>query len=354
MSARSETRPDPQVPVAAAEGAQSSVKTTMKAIVQDTYGPADVLELRDISKPEVGDNEVLVRVQAAGVERGVWHLMTGKAYLIRLVGYGIRKPKNPVRGREVAGRVEAVGKDVTRFRVGDEVMGIGEGSFAEYVSASEDKLVAKPANLSFEQAAIVPISATTALQALRDQGRVEPGQKVLVIGASGGVGTYAVQLAKAFGTEVTGVASTAKIDLVRSAGADHVIDYKSEDFADRGQLYDVILDVGGNRSLSHLRRALTPEGTLVLVGGEEGGRWIGGMERQLRALAMSPFIHQKLRMFVAKENYEDLQVLKELIEAGKITPIVDRTYSLSQTPEAIRYMEEGRARGKVVVTVSEG
>jgi NADPH:quinone reductase-like Zn-dependent oxidoreductase len=331
-------------------GERSEAK--MKAIVQDTYGSADVLQLRDVDKPEVGDNEVLVRVHAAGVERGVWHLMTGRAYLIRLAGYGVRKPKNPVRGREVAGRVEAVGKDVTRFRPGDEVMGIGEGSFAEYVSAPEDKLVLKPAKLSFEQAAIVPISASTALQAVRDQGHVQPGQKVLVIGASGGVGTYAVQLAKAFGAEVTGVASTAKLDLVRSAGADHVIDYTREDFADGERLYDLILDIGGNRSLSHLRRALAPEGTLVLVGGEEGGRWIGGMERQLRALATSPFVRQKLRMFVAKERYQDLLVLTELIEAGKVTPIIDRTYPLPETPEAIRYLEEGRARGKVVIKVS--
>jgi NADPH:quinone reductase-like Zn-dependent oxidoreductase len=326
-------------------------ETTMKAIVQDVYGSADVLELRDIDKPEVGDNEVLVRVHAAGVDRGVWHLMTGQAYLIRLVGYGIRRPKNPVRGREVAGRVEAIGKDVTRFRPGDEVMGVCEGSFAEYARAREDRLAAKPANLTFEQAAAVPISASTALQALRDQGRIQPGQKVLIIGASGGVGTYAVQLAKAFGAEVTGVCSTAKVDLVRSIGADHVIDYTRQDFADGGQVYDLILDIGGNRSLSHLRRALTRQGTLVLVGGEGGGRWIGGMDRQVRALAISPFVRQRLRMFVAREHYEELQVLTELIEAGKITPVIDRTYPLSEVPEAIRYLQEGQARGKVVITV---
>ena len=323
----------------------------MKAIVQDAYGSADVLELRDIAKPTIGDNEVLVRVHAAGVDRGVWHLMTGQAYLIRLAGYGVRRPKNPVRGREVAGRVETTGKDVTRFQPGDAVMGTGEGSFAEYTRAREDKLAPKPTNLTFEQAAAVPISASTALQAVRDKGQVQPGQKVLIIGASGGVGTFAVQLAKAFGADVTGVSSTAKVDLVRSIGADHVIDYTREDFAGTGQRYDLILDIGGNRSITHLRRALSPEGTLVLVGGEGGGRWIGGMERQVRALAISPFVRQKLKMFVAREHYEELQVLSELIEAGKITPVIDRTYPLSQAADAIRYLEKGNARGKIVITV---
>ena len=277
--------------------------------------------------------------------------MTGQAYVIRLAGYGLRKPKNPVRGREVAGRVDAIGKNVTRFQPGDEVMGTSEGSFAEYTRAREDKLAPKPANLTFEQAAAVPISASTALQAVRDKGQVQPGQKVLIIGASGGVGTFAVQLAKAFGAEVTGVSSTAKVDLVRSIGADHVIDYTREDFADGGQRYDLILDIGGNRSISHLRRALSPAGTLVLVGGEGGGRWIGGMERQVRALAVSPFVRQKLKMFVAREHYAELQVLSELIEAGKITPVIDRTYPLSQAADAIRYLEKGNARGKIVITV---
>ena len=277
--------------------------------------------------------------------------MTGQAYLIRLAGYGVRRPKNPVRGREVAGRVEATGKDVTRFQPGDAVMGTGEGSFAEYTRAREDKLAPKPTNLTFEQAAAVPISASTALQAVRDKGQVQPGQKVLIIGASGGVGTFAVQLAKAFGADVTGVSSAAKVDLVRSIGADHVIDYTREDFAGTGQRYDLILDIGGNRSISHLRRALSPEGTLVLVGGEGGGRWIGGMERQVRALAISPFVRQKLKMFVAREHYEELQVLSELIEAGKITPVIDRTYPLSQAADAIRYLEKGNARGKIVITV---
>jgi NADPH:quinone reductase-like Zn-dependent oxidoreductase len=285
------------------------------------------------------------------LDRGVWHLMTGQAYLIRLAGYGVRRPKNPVRGREVAGRVEATGKDVTRFQPGDEVMGTGEGSFAEYARAREDKLAPKPTNLTFDQAAAVPISASTALQAVRDKGQVQPGQKVLIIGASGGVGTFAVQLAKTFGAEVTGVCSTAKVDLVRAIGADHVIDYTRDDFAGMGQRYDLILDIGGNRSISHLRRALSPEGTLVLVGGEGGGRWIGGMERQVWALAISPFVRQKLKMFVAREHHEELQVLSELIEAGKITPVIDRTYPLSQAADAIRYLEKGHARGKIVITV---
>jgi NADPH:quinone reductase-like Zn-dependent oxidoreductase len=331
-------------------GIATGRRATMKAIVQDTYGPADVLELRDVDKPEVGNDEVLVRVHAAGVDRGVWHLMTGQPYVMRIIGFGFRAPKRPIRGREVAGRVEAVGKDVTRFRPGDEVMGIGEGSFAEYACVREDKLAPKPANLTFEQAAAVPVSASTALQALRQHGKVQPGQKVLVIGASGGVGTFAVQLAKAFGAEVTGVASTAKLDLVRSIGADHVVDYTRDDVADGATRYDLVLDIGGNRSLAHLRRALTPRGTLVLVGGEDGGRWTG-MDRQFRMLAISPFVRQRLRTFLNRERHEELQVLTELIEAGKVTPVVDRTYPLSEAPEAVRHLEQGHARGKVVVTV---
>jgi NADPH:quinone reductase-like Zn-dependent oxidoreductase len=323
----------------------------MKAIVQDTYGSTDVLELRDIDKPEIADDEVLVRVHAAGVDRGVWHLMTGLAYPIRLAGYGLRAPKTPVPGMDLAGVVEEVGSDVTRFRPGDEVFGIGKGAYAEFARAPENKLAPKPANLTFEQAAVVAISGSTALQAVRDKGHVGPGQQILIIGASGGVGTYAVQLAKALGAEVTGVCSTTKVDLVRSIGADHVIDYTREDFADGKQRYDVILDIGGNRSLSHLRRALTRKGTLVLVGGEEGGRWLGGMDRQLRMLLLSPFVGQTLRSLINKENHEDLIVLAELIEAGKITPVIDRTYPLSEAPKAIRHMEEGHVRGKVVITV---
>jgi NADPH:quinone reductase-like Zn-dependent oxidoreductase len=324
----------------------------MKAIVQDTYGSADVLELRDIDRPVVGDDDVLVRVHGAGVDPGVWHLMTGLPYLIRILGFGLRKPKVGIRGRDVAGRVEAVGKNVTRFHPGDEVFGTCEGSFAEYVCARADRLAPKPANLTSEQAAVVPISGLTALQGLRDKGKVQPGQKVLIVGAAGGVGSFAVQLAKAFGAEVTGVCGTTKADLVRSMGADHVIDYTREDFADGAQRYDLILDTAGRRSLTHLRRALAPRGTLVIVGGEGGGRWLGGFDRQiLRAPMLSPFVRQTLRPLTSKERYEDLVVLKELIEAGKVTPIIDRTYSLSEAPEAIQYLENGHARGKVVIIV---
>ena len=323
----------------------------MKAIVQDTYGSPDVLELRDIDKPVVGDDDVLVCVHAAGVDRGVWHLMTGLPYLVRM-GYGLRKPKTRVRGTDVAGHVEALGKDVNQFQPGDEVFGACDGAFADCACAQEDKFVPKPANLTFEQVAAVPSSASTALRGLRDAGKVGPGQNVLIIGAAGGVGTFAVQIAKAFGAEVTGVCSTTKTDLVRSIGADHAIDYTREDFADGRQHYDVILDTAGNRSLSHLRRALTPQGTLVIIGGEGGGQWFGGADRQLRALMLSPFVRQKLRspIYTAPRN-EDLQFLKELVEAGKVTPVIDRTFPLSEVPEAIRHLEAGHARGKMVITV---
>jgi NADPH:quinone reductase-like Zn-dependent oxidoreductase len=256
-----------------------------------------------------------------------------------------------VLGADVAGVVAAVGSDVTRLRPGDEVFGIGTGSYAEYARAREDKLAPRPANLALEQAAVVAMSGLPALQGLRDHGKVRPGQHVLIIGASGGVGTYAVQLAKAFGAEVSGVCSTTKVDLVRSIGADHVIDYTHDDFAEGQQRYHVILDIGGNASLSRLRRALTPKGTLVIAGGETDGRWLGGSDRQLRALLLSPFVGQKLGAFVSRENHDDMIVLKELIEAGKVTPVLDRTYPLNEVPEAIRYLEQGRARGKVVITV---
>jgi NADPH:quinone reductase-like Zn-dependent oxidoreductase len=323
----------------------------MKAIVRDTYGSADVLELRDIDRPVVGDDEVLVRVCAAGVDQGVWHIMAGLPYPIRLTGYGLRAPKNPVLGADVAGVVEAVGNGVTRFQPGDEVFGIAKGSYAEYARASQDKLAPKPANLTLEQAAVVAISGLTALQGLRDHAQVCPGQNVLIVGASGGVGTYAVQVAKVFGAHVTGVCSTTKVDLVRSLGAEHVIDYTREDFADGQQRYEVILDIGGNASLSRLRRALTPKGTLVIAGGETDGRWLGGTDRQVRALVLSRFVGQKLGTFVSRENHGDLMVLKELIEAGKVTPVIDRAYPLSDVPAAIRCMREGRARGKLVITV---
>ena len=323
----------------------------MKAIVQDSYGSADVLELRNVDKPEIAEDEVLVRVQAAGVDRGVWHLMTGLPYPIRLAGYGLRAPKNPVPGADLAGVVEAVGENVTRFQPGDEVFGIGKGAYAQYARALENKLAAKPANLTFKQAAVVAISGLPALQGLRDHGRVEPNQQVLIIGASGGVGTYAVQIAKAFGAQVTGVCSTTKVDLVRSLGADDVIDYTREDFAAGPQRYEMILDIGGHASLARLRRALTPRGTLVIAGGETGGRWLGGYDRQLRALLLSRFVTQTLTTFISSENHADLLVLKQLIEAGKVTPVIDRTYALSEAPQAIRYVQQGHARGKVVITV---
>ena len=274
----------------------------MKAIFQDEYGSPDVLELKEIDRPRVKDDEVLVRVHAAGVDRGVWHIMTGLPYPIRIAGYGLRAPKTSVLGADVAGVVEAVGKDVTGFQAGDEVFGIAKGAYAEYAVAPEDKLAPKPANLNFEQAAVVAISGLTALQGLRDRGKVRPGQKVLIIGASGGVGTFAVQIAKALGAEVSGVCSTTKLDLVRSLGADHVIDYTHDDFAGKGQRYDVILDIGGNSTLSRLRGALTPEGTLVIVGGEAGGRWLGGTDRQLRAHMLSPFVGQKLGTFTRRRT----------------------------------------------------
>jgi NADPH:quinone reductase-like Zn-dependent oxidoreductase len=323
----------------------------MQAIVQDSYGSADVLELRNIDKPVPGDDEVLVRVRAAGVDRGVWHLMTGLPYLLRVAGYGLRAPRSRVRGREVAGVVEAVGRAVTRFRPGDEVMGVSEGSFAEYACAREGKLARKPANLSFEQAAAVPVSGSTALQGLRDQGRLQSSQEVLVIGAAGGVGSFAVQLAKAFGAEVTGVCSTGQVDLVRSLGADHVVDYTREDVTDGSRRYDLVLDTAGRRPLSRLRRALTRRGTLVLVGGEGGDRWTGGMGRQLRALAIAPFVGQRLRVFVNKERHQELEQLTELIEAGKVTPVVGRTYPLDEAPEAVRDLVAGHRGGKLVITI---
>jgi NADPH:quinone reductase-like Zn-dependent oxidoreductase len=324
--------------------------TTMLAILQDRYGPAEVLQLGRVERPVPGDDEVLVRVHAAGVDPGVWHLMTGLPYPIRL-GYGLGKPKTRVRGRDVAGRVEAVGAKVTRFRPGDELFGTGEGTFAEYACVRQDRAVPKPANLSFEQAAAVPISALTALQGLRDAGKVCAGQRVLVIGAAGGVGSFAVQLAKAFGADVTGVCSTAKLELVRSIGADEVVDYTREDFAATGRRWDLILDTAGNRPLSRLRRALTAKGTLVIIGGEGGGRWLGGLDRGLRAVLLSAFVRQRLRVPISRERTDDLEVLRELIEAGKVTPVLGRSYPLAEAPEAIRQLERGHARGKLVVTV---
>ena len=326
--------------------------TTMQAIVQDHYGPAqDVLRIAEIERPVIGEGEVLVRVRAAGVDKGVWHIMTGLPYPVRFAGYGVRAPKDRVRGREVAGSVEAVGPGVTTLAVGDEVYGVSEGSFAGYARARADKLAPRPAGLTFEQAAAVPVSALTALQAVRDRGRVRAGHKVLVIGASGGVGTFAVQIAKAFGAEVTGVCSGAKADLVSSIGADHVIDYELGDIGRGGHRYDVILDAGGGRPLRSLRRMLTPRGTLVIVGAETGGRWLGGNDRQLRAMLLSPFVGQKLGTFICSENAADLLVLTGLMESGQVMPVIDRAYPLSEAPAAIRYLQDGHARGKVVISV---
>ncbi|MFJ7218040.1 NAD(P)-dependent alcohol dehydrogenase [Amycolatopsis sp. NPDC098790] len=320
----------------------------MKAIVQDRYGSPDVLEFRDVDRPSPGAGEVLVRVHAAGVDPGVWHLTTGEPYLLRLLGFGLRRPKQPVRGLDFAGTVEEVGDGVSRVRPGDEVFGVCAGAFAEYAVAKQDLVAAKPARLSFEQAAAVMISGGTALQAVRDTGRVQPGQRVLVIGAAGGVGSFAVQLAKAFGADVTGVCSTAKTDLVRTLGADHVVDYTREDFA--GRRYDLIVDTAGLRSLSALRRALTPRGTLVIVGGENGGKWLGGIQRVLRAALLSPFVGHRLRGLVATERGADLDDLRDLIEAGKLTPALDRTYPLADAAAAIGHLHAGRAAGKVVLT----
>ncbi|MEU5939222.1 NAD(P)-dependent alcohol dehydrogenase [Micromonospora sp. NPDC047548] len=326
----------------------------MKAIVQDVYGPADVLALRDIDRPSVGDDEVLVRVRAAGVDPGVWHLMTGRPYLVRAFGFGLRRPKAPVRGRDLAGVVEAVGARVTRLRPGDEVYGTCEsGSFAEYATARQDRLAIKPANLSFEQAAVTPISGMTALQGLRDCAGLRPGQRAMVIGAAGGVGSFAVQIAKAFGATVTGVCSTAKVDLVGSLGAADVIDYIHSQIDGNGARYDVIIDTAGNRPVSLLRRALTPRGTLVLVGGENGGgRLLGGFDRQmLRAPLMSIFVSQRLRSLMAKEHAADLEELRRLIDSGAVTPVIDRAYPLADAADAIRHLAQGHAAGKTVVTV---
>jgi NADPH:quinone reductase-like Zn-dependent oxidoreductase len=325
----------------------------MKAIVQDRYGGPDVLEFSDIDQPIPNDNQVLVQVQAAGLHRGDWHIMTGLPYLIRLVvpDLGLRKPKVPVRGMDLAGRVEAVGPNVTRFQPGDEVFGWADGAFAEYTVAPEDQLAPKPANLSFEQAAAVPTSGFAALQGLRDSGEVQPGQQVLIIGAAGAVGLFAVQLAKTFGAQVTGVASTSQLELVRSVGADEVIDYTRDDVTDGTRRWDLILDTAGHRSLSQLRRALTSTGTLVIVGSEGRGRWLGGFDRSLRAPLLARLVGQRLRMLASKPSQQDLQSLRELLEAGKLTPVIDRTYPLGDVPEAMRQLVEGHTLGKLVITV---
>lgn len=319
----------------------------MQAIVQDRYGAAEVLEAQEIDKPEIGDNEVLVRVQAASIHVGDWILMTGSPFIMRLAT-GLRKPKNRVPGTDVAGTVEAVGKDVTQLRPGDDVFGWGAGAFAEYVRAPQDQFLKKPANLTFEQAASVGVSASTALQLLRDDGKVKPGQKVLINGASGGVGTFAVQIAKAFGAEVTGVSSTKNVEMVRSIGADHVIDYTNEDFTTRPERYDLILDNVGNHSMAQTRRALNPDGMLISNG---GGHADGKLGRTIRAMFASMIVRQQASPTVKSQNHDDLVALKALVEAGSVTPVIDRTYPLIQTPEAIDHVAAGHARGTVVISV---
>jgi NADPH:quinone reductase-like Zn-dependent oxidoreductase len=320
----------------------------MKAIVQDTYGTADVLELRDVPEPAVEEGEIRIQVRAAGAGPDVWHLMTGLPYFVRLMP-GFRKLWNHPRGRDVAGVVDAVGANVSRLAPGDEVMGIAEGSFAELAVGTAELVVPKPSRLSFEEAAAAPISGLTALQAIRDVAKVKPGQRVLVIGAGGGVGTLTVQVAKAFGAHVTGVASTSKLELVRSIGADEVIDYTSRELAGR---WDAIIDTAGRRPLRELRRLLTPTGTLGIVGGDGGGKWTGGFFRQiLRAPILSLVTKQRFRPVISKETGEDLRALAELIERGEVTPVVGRTFPLVEAADALRHLEGGHPAGKVVVTV---
>jgi NADPH:quinone reductase-like Zn-dependent oxidoreductase len=325
----------------------------MRAVVRDRYGaPADVLHVAQVPIPVIGDSEVLVAVRAAGVDRGVWHVVAGLPYPLRLAGFGLRTPTNPVVGGDLAGVVSAVGSNVTRFRIGDEVYGTGHGTYAELARADETKLSAKPTTLTFAQAAAVPVSALTALQAVRDHGKVEPGQQVLVVGASGGVGSYAVQIAKSYGAVVTAVASATKLDLVRSLGADHVIDYATDDRAQCD--YDVILDVGGNTPVARLRKVLARTGTLVIVGGETDGRLLGGVQRQLGASLLSPFVRQRLGTFVCKENAADLAVLTGLIDAGKVIPAVDQVLPLTSATKALQLLLDGAVRGKLVLAVSSG
>jgi NADPH:quinone reductase-like Zn-dependent oxidoreductase len=332
------------------DAAVTGTNRRMAAIVQTGYGDADVLKLSDVERPTISDDQVLVRVHAAGLDRGTWHLMTGTPYAVRLA-LGLRAPRQPIAGRDVAGVVTEVGAAVTRFAVGDEVFGITGGSFAEYAAVRESKLAHKPAAMTYAEAALLGISGTTALRALVDSGRLHAGQRVLVIGASGGVGSYAVQIAKALGAEVTGVCSTAKVDLVRSLGADHVVDYTSEDAVDGSTEYDLILDIGGSTRVSHLRRALAPRGTLVLVGGEGGGN-ITGMGRQLAAAALSPFVRQRLTLLTPKESHESLERLAGMVTAGSVRSIVDRTFPLSEAADAMRRLVSGQVRGKIAITVA--
>lgn len=325
--------------------------TRMKAIISRCYGSPDVLTLEEIAKPTAADNEVLVKVHVAAVNPLDWHYMRGTPYIMRMMS-GLGTPNDTRVGVDFAGTVEAVGKNVTRFKPGDDVFGGRSGALAEYVTVREDRaLVLKPANLTFEQAASLPVAAVTALQGLRDKGRIQPGQKVLINGASGGVGTFAVQIAKSFGADVTGVCSTRNVELVRAIGADRVIDYTREDFTQSGQRYDLILDNVGSHSFSEYRRVMKPKGILVIVGGPSGDPWIGPLAQPIKAGMLSPFVSQEFVMFLAELNKEDLQVLSGLMQARKVTPVIDRRYKLSEAPTAIRYLEEGRARGKIVVTL---
>ena len=322
----------------------------MKAIVYRCYGSTDVLEFEDIEKPTAGDDEVLVKVHAASVNPLDWHYMRGSPYIMRL-GTGLGTPNNTSMGVDFAGTIETIGKNVRRFKLGDGVFGGRGGAFAEYVTVPEDRALAiKPANMTFEQAASVPIAAITALQALRDKGKIEPGQKVLINGASGGVGTFAVQIAKSFGAEVTGVCSTRNVEMVQSIGADHVVDYTKENYTESEQHYDLIVDMVGNHSLLANRRVLTPEGTLVIVGGPKGN-WLGPLMGPIKAMMLSPFVGQDFGMMLAKLTQEDLTILGELMQAGKVTPVIDRRYLLSEVPAAMRYSEEGHARGKIIINM---
>lgn len=331
----------------------TSTTSTMTAVAQRRYGSADTLTVEHVALPEVGDTEVLIETVAAGVDRGVWHLMTGTPYLVRLAGFGVRRPKNPILGMDIAGRVVAVGSSVHGFAPGDEVMGIAKGSFAEYAVADTDKLVLKPAEISFEQAAVSTVSGITALQALTTVGRVEAGQRVLVIGASGGVGSFAVQIAKALGATVTGVASTSKLDVVSSLGADAVVDYTTTDIADLDEQFDLIIDIGGRTRLSDLRSVLTERGTLVIVGGEDGGRFTGGIGRNLRAVVLSLFVKQRLTFFIASESRTYIDPLVELLVAGDVVPAIGRRANLAETPDAIRAIERGDVCGKAVIIVGD-
>jgi NADPH:quinone reductase-like Zn-dependent oxidoreductase len=324
----------------------------MRAITYTRYGSPDVLQLTESALPVPKDDEVLLRIRAASVNPLDWHFLRGTPYLLRIQA-GLRKPTITRLGVDVAGRVEATGKNVTRFRPGDEVFGACRGAFAEYVSASERALVLKPANVTFEQAAAVPVAAISALQGLRDKGRIQQGQKVLINGAAGGVGTFAVQIARVLGAEVTGVCSTGNVAMVRSIGAHHVIDYTREDFTRTGEHYDMIFDTVGNHALSACRRSLTPEGAIVFVGGPDMGRWLGPLPGLVKVLVVSWFVSQKLLPFLARVKKEDLLIVRDLLESGKIVPVIDRTYPLSDVPGAIRYLEAGHARGKVVITMEE-